>query len=83
MIQLTLAWFVFIYLAVFLAGILFFWVGYEMLRKRLSSEDSRQSTYCRICGAVLAVSSTSTTDSLVHCPQCGNLNELTYHQGGL
>ncbi|MBX9743450.1 MAG: hypothetical protein K2W99_07945 [Chthoniobacterales bacterium] len=82
MIQLTLAWFVFIYLVVFLAGILFFWIGYEMLRKRLASEDSRQLIYCRICGVALTASIASTTGSLLRCPHCGSLNE-DHHQGGL
>lgn len=83
MIQLTLAWFVFIYLAVFLAGILFLWIGYEMLRKKLSSEDFSQFIYCRICGASLTASLASTPDSLLCCPQCGSLNESRYYQGGL
>lgn len=79
MIQLTLAWFVFIYLAVFLAGILLFWIGYEMLRKRLSPPASHQLIYCRICGAALT---NVTTSSLLHCPSCGSLNE-PHHQEGL
>jgi DNA-directed RNA polymerase subunit RPC12/RpoP len=79
MIQLTLAWFVFIYLTVFLAGILIFWIGYEMLRKRLSSTASHHSVHCRICGMKLAISSST---ELVSCPSCGSLNESN-HQGGL
>ncbi|KAB2643828.1 MAG: hypothetical protein DVB29_04500 [Verrucomicrobia bacterium] len=79
MIQLTLPWFVFIYLTVFLAGILIFWIGYEMLQKRLSYSASRQTTRCRICSGLLTPSS---SNELLRCPSCGSLNE-SHHQGGL
>ncbi|HLB33931.1 MAG: hypothetical protein A3F67_10185 [Verrucomicrobia bacterium RIFCSPHIGHO2_12_FULL_41_10] len=79
MIQLTLAWFVFIYLALFLAGVLLLWIGYEMLRKRLSSSISHQTIFCRICGMKLVDLNTST---LLRCPKCGSLSEHNT-QGGL
>ncbi|MFZ4115443.1 MAG: hypothetical protein ACOYK6_01820 [Chthoniobacterales bacterium] len=84
MIQLTLTWFVFIYLTVFLAGILIFWIGYEMLQKRLSSTASPRSLRCRICGATLTHSSYKqlSSETLLRCSSCGSLNE-THHQGGL
>ncbi len=84
MIHLTLPWFVFIYLIVFLAGILSFWIGYEMLQQRLSSRDSSCQQVCRICGASFrgALRSSRSGQKLVHCSSCGSLHELN-HQGGL
>jgi len=79
MIQLTLAWFVFIYLTVFLAGILILWIGYEMLQKRLYFQASQRLIHCRICGASLL---TSSSNELLSCHSCGSLNEPHY-QGGL
>jgi len=79
MLSLTLAWFVFIYLTIFLAGILVLWIGYEMLRKYLSSTSSSQHFLCRICGASLTKPETNT---ILSCPSCGSLNEYN-DQGGL
>ena len=78
MIHLTLAWFVFIYLAIFLAGILILWIGYEMLRKHLSSTAAAQYFSCRICGASLT---DSQNNIILKCPSCGSLNECN-NQGG-
>ncbi|MFI0347934.1 MAG: hypothetical protein ACH346_04055 [Chthoniobacterales bacterium] len=79
MFQLTLTWFIFIYLAVFLAGILILWIGYEMLRKHLSSTVSHHTIYCRICGTKVINDNNS---SFLTCLTCGSLNERN-NQGGL
>jgi hypothetical protein len=78
MIHLTLVWFVFIYLVIFLAGILVLWVGYEMLQKYISLTAASQNFFCRICGASLT---DSRDDAVLKCPSCGSLNERN-HQGG-
>ena len=77
MISITLSWFVCLYLAVFLAGILILWIGYEMLRKRHANAMKRDRVFCRICGSRY----TDTTETtLLRCPVCGSLNERTSSQ---
>lgn len=78
MIPITLPWFVCLYLAVFLAGMLILWIGYEMIRKRKANEITRSRVFCRICGS--RYTETSTAD-LVTCPSCGSLNERSAGQG--
>jgi rRNA maturation endonuclease Nob1 len=72
MIPITLPWFVCLYLAVFLAGILILWIGYEMIRKRKANETARSRVFCRICGSRYTETS---REELLRCPSCGSLNE--------
>ena len=72
MISITLSWFVCLYLALFLAGILILWIGYEMMRKRHANAIARDRVFCKICGS--RYTDTSTAD-LLTCPVCGSLNE--------
>ena len=72
MIPITLSWFVCLYLALFLAGILVLWIGYELIRKRHSNAIARDRLFCRICGS--RYTDTSPAD-LLSCPVCGSLNE--------
>lgn len=72
MIALPLPWFVFFYLALFLAGILILWAGYELVRRRQTSLAARTRIFCRICGSRYL----DTTDAdLLDCPVCGSRNE--------
>jgi RNA polymerase subunit RPABC4/transcription elongation factor Spt4 len=72
MIPITLSWFVFLYLAFFLAGMVVLWLGYEIIRKRHADLIARDRMFCRICGS--RYSDTSPAD-LLPCPVCGSLNE--------
>jgi RNA polymerase subunit RPABC4/transcription elongation factor Spt4 len=72
MIQITLSWFVFLDLALFLAGVLILWLGYELIRKRRANLIARDRVFCRICSS--RYTDTSASD-LLHCPVCGSLNE--------
>jgi len=72
MIPITLSWFVCLYLAVFLAGILILWIGYEILQKRHANAIKRDRIFCRICGSRYTDISSET---LLRCPVCSSLNE--------
>jgi len=72
MIPITLSWFVFLYLALFLAAMLVLWLGYEFVRKRHADLIARDRIFCRICGS--RYTDTSSAD-LLHCPVCGSPNE--------
>jgi DNA-directed RNA polymerase subunit RPC12/RpoP len=72
MIPITLPWFVCLYLALFLAGVLILWIGYELLRKRHASITARDRIFCRICGTRYADTS---GNELLECPVCGSKNE--------
>lgn len=72
MIQLTLPWFVCLYLALSLAGVLLLWIGYEVIRKRRANSIARDRIFCRICGTRYA---DTTTAELLDCPVCGSKNE--------
>jgi rRNA maturation endonuclease Nob1 len=78
MIPITLPWFVFLYLALFLAGILILWIGYEMIRKRHANSIARDRVFCKICGS--RYTDTSTAD-LLNCPACGSQNERSTEGG--
>lgn len=78
MISITLSWFVCLYLALFLAGILILWIGYEVLRKRHSKSIARDRVFCRICGSRYT---DTTSATLLHCPGCGSLNERSTQEG--
>lgn len=72
MIQVTLSWFVCLYLALFLAGVLVLWIGYEVIRKRRADSVARDLVFCRICGSRYA---DITPAELLDCPVCGSKNE--------
>jgi hypothetical protein len=72
MIPITLSWFVFIYLALFLAAVLILWIGYEILRKRHANSIARVRVFCRICGSRYT---DGTSGDLMRCPVCDSLNE--------
>jgi hypothetical protein len=72
MIPITLSWFVCLYLALFLAGTLVLWIGYEMLRKRQAKSSARDRIFCKICGT--RYTDTSATE-LLECPVCDSKNE--------
>jgi rRNA maturation endonuclease Nob1 len=72
MIQVTLSWFVCLYLALFLAGLLVLWIGYEVMRKRRANSIARERIFCRICGTRYADISSA---ELLDCPVCGSKNE--------
>lgn len=74
MISITLSWFVCFYLALFLAGVLILWIGYEIVRKRHADILSRNRIFCRICGSRYNDMSTS---DILRCPVCDSLNERT------
>ena len=74
MIPITLSWFVCVYLALFLAGILVLWIGYEMLRMRQAKSSARNRIFFQICGT--RYTDTSAAD-LLECPVCGSKNERT------
>ena len=71
MIPITLSWFVCLYLALFLTGILILWIGYEMLRKHRAIAIAKNRVFCRICGSRYT---DITTSELLNCPVCGSLN---------
>lgn len=70
MIPVPFSWFVFLYLAVFLAGILILWVGYGWKCARASRRAARSMVLCRICGSRYAPA-----EALSECPACGSRNE--------
>lgn len=72
MIPITLSWFVFVYLALFLSGMLILWIGYELVRKRHANAIARDRVFCRICASRYT---DTTTADLLNCPVCGSLNE--------
>lgn len=72
MIPVTFSWFVCIDLAVFLAGTLILWVGYELIRKRRANGIARDRVFCRICSSRYTDVS---CNEVVQCPVCGSLNE--------
>jgi rRNA maturation endonuclease Nob1 len=72
MIPVTFSWFVCIDLAVFLAGILILWVGYETICKRRANSVRRDHVFCRICGSRYTDISGK---EVLRCPVCGSLNE--------
>jgi hypothetical protein len=74
MIPITLSWFVCVYLALFLAGVLILWIGYEIIRKRHANSIFRNRVFCRICGSRYIDGS---SDRLLRCPVCESLNERT------
>lgn len=72
MIPVSFPWFVAVYLALFLAGVLALWLGYEMMRRNQAKRAARNRVFCRICGS--RYTDTSAAD-LLECPVCGSRNE--------
>jgi len=72
MISLPLEWLVFICLSVFLAGIFFVWIGYEVARRKSASRAVRHRLRCAVCCMEFEDRS---SDPLAACPRCGSLNE--------
>lgn len=72
MIPISFPKFVAIYLALFLAGVLILWFGYEMMRRREARRASRTRVFCRICGTRYTDSS---SEDLLDCPVCGSRNK--------
>ena len=72
MISISFPWFVAIYLALFLAGVLILWLGYEWMRRRQADQVARTRVFCRICGSRYTDTSPA---ELIDCPVCGSRNE--------
>jgi hypothetical protein len=72
MIFIQLEWMVFVCLFVFLAGIFFFWTGYEMVRRRRARRALRSRLRCPVCCMEFEDPS---PNPLATCPRCGSLNE--------
>jgi hypothetical protein len=72
MIPISLSWLVFICLLVFLAGIFFVWIGYELARRQQARRSIHNLLRCRVCSMEF---SDESTDSLAKCPRCGSQNE--------
>jgi hypothetical protein len=72
MISISFPWFVAIYLALFLVGVLILWLGYEWMRRCQDKRAAHTRIFCRICGS--RYTDTSSAD-LIDCPVCGSRNE--------
>ena len=72
MSRIELSWLVFVCLLVFLSGIFFVWIGYEIARRRASRRSLKRRLRCRVCSMEF---SDDSTDDLPACPRCGSLNE--------
>ncbi|MCK9589557.1 MAG: hypothetical protein WC076_10210 [Terrimicrobiaceae bacterium] len=72
MIPIELSWLVFICLLVFLSGIFFVWISYEVVRRQKANRALRNRLRCRVCSMEFADDS---PDVLATCPRCGSLNE--------
>ena len=74
MIPIELSWLVFVCLLVFLTGIFFVWITYELARRQSAMRALRHRLLCRVCSMEFADDSGS---DLATCPRCGSLNERT------
>ena len=72
MIRMPLQWLVFSALFIFLAGIIFTWICYEIGRRRREKQKLREWTKCPVCAFQHKMPFSQTIHS---CPQCGALNE--------
>ena len=72
MIRMPLPWLVFTALFIFLAGILFTWICYEIARRRVEARKLRKWTQCPVCAFQYKV---DPLQGVLRCPQCGGLNE--------
>ncbi|MFZ4774339.1 MAG: hypothetical protein ACOYM3_03185 [Terrimicrobiaceae bacterium] len=74
MIRIELSWLVFVCLLVFLTGIFFVWIGYEIARRHRANRALRNRLRCPVCSMEYEENSAS---MLATCPRCGSLNERT------
>jgi hypothetical protein len=72
MIRMPLPWLVFTALFIFLAGIIFTWICYEISRRRRESRKLRAWTQCPICAFQYKAEPSA---RIQRCPQCGGKNE--------
>ena len=72
MIPIELSWLVFVCLLVFLSGIFFVWIGYEVARRQTATRALRNRFRCRVCSMEF---SDDSSGALATCPRCGSLNE--------
>jgi len=72
MIPIELPWLVFVCLLVFLSGIFFVWLGYEVVRRQSENRSLRNRLRCRVCSMEFAEDSPG---PLAACPRCGSWNE--------
>lgn len=72
MIRLSLPALVFVYAAVFIAGIFVVWVSYELVRRARDRRALRGRLKCAVCGMEFSDASKA---ELPRCPGCGSLTE--------
>ena len=72
MIRMPLRWVVFTALSIFLAGILFTWICYEIARCRREAQKLRSWTQCPVCTFQYKI---DPSQSVLHYAQSGGLNE--------
>jgi hypothetical protein len=72
MIPISIPWLVFAALIVFLAGIFFVWICYEIARKRHAANDRKDFIQCHLCARKFTA---ERLVSLPLCPYCGSPNE--------
>ena len=72
MIRMPLQWLVFTALFIFLTGILFTWICYEIGRRRREASQFRSWTRCPICAFQYKANREA---RIQKCPQCGSKNE--------
>ena len=72
MIPIPLPWLVFTALIVFLAGIFFVWICYEIARKRRAAKDRKDRIQCHLCAREFTA---ERLEPLPLCPYCGSSNE--------
>ena len=72
MIRIPLPWLVFTGLLIFLAGIYFVWICYEIARRIQEATRRRHCIRCRLCSYEFHGTPES---QLPRCPQCGTPNE--------
>lgn len=72
MIRIDIPWLVFLWLLVFLCGILFVWAVVELSRRRSVRQAMRHKVQCPACSLVYT---DETGDQLPKCPRCRSVNE--------
>ena len=83
MISVPLDWFVFLYLFVFLGGILLIWSAFEMYWRRVERRNRARHLHCPLCGMNFgrergagANSGAEARPLLAECPRCGHRVEI-------
>ena len=72
MISISLPWLVFSALIIFLAGIFFVWICYEIARKRQATKGRKNRIRCYLCAREFIAEKLA---PLPRCSHCGNPNE--------